>query len=121
KGNAPTRLRDLRKGMVRLQGEVPAALSSATKLPRAAAADRSLTLTIVLNRTDQPGFEAFLRGAQDPQSPSYGHYLSQREQADRFGPSPLEYKVVLDWLRRKRFTLAQGSANRLTITIRGTR
>src|SRR5439155_25393126 len=82
---------------------------------------RSLTLTVVLNRTDQEGFDEFLRGVQDPQSPTYRHYLSPREQAERFGPSSQAYRAVLAWLRRNDFTLVEGSANRLTLTVRGTR
>src|SRR5207253_9680249 len=44
-----------------------------------------LTLTIVLNRTDQPGFDEFLKAVQNPLSPMYRQYLSPQEQADRFG------------------------------------
>src|SRR5260370_1747882 len=65
-------------GLVRLSGEVPVALSRATKLSETSRADDSpLTLTIVLNRTDQPGFDAFLQAVQDPNSPHFRHYLTQ--------------------------------------------
>ncbi len=120
-GAARARVRDTGKGLVRLAGEVPAALASAERLPNTAAGDDPLTLTLVLNRTDQQGFEAFLTAVQDSKSPSYRHYLSQREQAERFGPSPQAYDAVRAWLRRKGFTVLHGSINRLTITIRGRR
>ena len=107
--------------MVRLSGEVPRALARATKLPQETRGDAPLTLTIVLNRTDQQGFDEFLRGVQDPQSPTYRNYLSPREQADRFGPSKKAYDEVRAWLRRKGFHLVEGSANRLKLTVRGTR
>ncbi|MDX6410084.1 MAG: hypothetical protein QOE13_3155, partial [Gaiellaceae bacterium] len=108
-------------GVVRLSGEVPSALSGATKLRRTKAEDAPLTLTVVLNRTDQQGFDAFLRDVQDPQSPSYRQYLSPRAQAGRFGPGPQTYDAVRTWLRRKGFSVIEGSANRLTLTVRGTR
>ncbi|MFL6208935.1 MAG: protease pro-enzyme activation domain-containing protein [Pyrinomonadaceae bacterium] len=120
-GAAAARVRDARKGLVRLRGEVPAALASAERLHGAARDDSPLALTVVLDRTDQQGFEAFLRGVQDSQSPTYRHYLSPREQARRFGPSPQAYDAVLAWLRRKGFRLLEGSANRLTLTVRATR
>src|SRR5438132_5846598 len=75
-----------KRGLVRLHDEVPAALANATKITKADAGNDPLTLTIVLNRTDQQAFDSFLREVQDPQSPSYRHYLSPREQAERFGP-----------------------------------
>src|SRR6185369_1712585 len=49
--------------------------------------NEDLTLTVVLNRTDQQGFDDFLQTLQDPQSPNYRHYLTPPQQAERFGPS----------------------------------
>src|SRR5437773_3966782 len=65
-----TRVRDSR-GIVRLRGEVPSALNAATKLSSPTIKE-SLTLTLVLNRTDQQGFDRFLASVQDPQSGSFG-------------------------------------------------
>jgi hypothetical protein len=107
--------------VVRITGEVPDALAVAERVPVTADGDQPMTLTVVLNRTDQQGFEAFLRGVQDPQSPTYRRYLGPREQAERFGPSPQAYDAVLAWLRRNDFRLLEGSANRLTLTVRATR
>ena len=117
---APTLIKDS-TGLVRLPGEVPAALSSATKLRRTKVADAPLTLTVVLNRTDQQGFDEFLRDVLDPHSPTYRHYLSPREQAERFGPSSQAYDEVSGWLRRSGLRVMERSANRLTLTVRGTR
>ena len=112
---------DVRAGLVRRGGAVPEALARAERLDVRAANTSPLALTVVLNRTDQPGFEAFLRDVQDPRSPAYRHYLSPRAQADRFGPSPQAYDEVSAWLRRKGFRVLEGSENRLTLTVRGTR
>ena len=81
-----------------LPGHVLPALGSATTLPRYAGADRSgapdspplvaespLTLTIVLNRSDQEGFEGFVREVQDPSSPSFRRFLSQEALAHASG------------------------------------
>ena len=107
--------------LVRLSGEVPAALARATKLPARISADTPLTLTIVLNRTDQSAFDAFLYDVYDPHSPAYRHFLTPLQVSDRFGPSPESYDAVLHYLQRNGFKLVEGSANRLTITVRGTR
>src|SRR5436190_2805880 len=65
---------------VRLPGEVPAALKSATKL-RSTTTEAPLTLTIVLKRTDQQGFDQFVASVQDSKSASFRKYLNPREQA----------------------------------------
>ena len=83
------------------------------------AAGRPLTLTIVLRRTDEAGFERYLAGVQDPHSLSYRHFLTQPELADQFGPSRAAYDDVLAWLQAQGFVLVQGSANRLTLTVSG--
>ena len=38
-----------------------------------------MTLTVVLNRNDQSGFEAFLADLYDPTSPSFRQFLSPQE------------------------------------------
>ena len=107
--------------MVTLKGEVPAALGRSKKIHRGNAGKEPLTLTIVLKRTDQRGFEKFLNGLQDPRSSIYRQYLGPSEQADRFGPNLQTYAEVRDWLARNGFTLADDSLNRLTVTVHGTR
>src|SRR5205809_584235 len=66
---------------VALPGEVPAALNRAKKIQSADTVGRPVTLTVVLRRTDQPGFEKFFEGLQDPTSRTYRQYLNPREQA----------------------------------------
>jgi sugar lactone lactonase YvrE len=108
-------------GAVRLPGEVPSALARAERVAAPARDEDPLALTVVLRRDDQQGFDEFLRGVQDPQSPTYRHYLSPRVQAERFGPSRREYAAVGAWLRRSGFRVVEGSANRLTLTVSATR
>ncbi len=108
--------------LVRIPGHVLPALANATKVaPNPGESIRPITLTIVLKRDDQAGFEKYLKEIYDPHSKNFHHYLTQREIADRFGPSKADYGSVLAYLRQNGFKLVQGSRNRLTITARGTR
>ncbi|MDQ6948506.1 MAG: protease pro-enzyme activation domain-containing protein, partial [Actinomycetota bacterium] len=109
---------------VRLANEVPPAFAEGTLRPIAGDANEDrqpLTLTVTLNRTDEAGFQRLLADIQNPASPSYRHFLTQRQLADRFGPSMNAYNDVVSWLLSQGLRMAQGSANRLTITVTGTR
>jgi len=109
--------------MVRLPGHVLQALAKAKVVPShsKSTAKESLTLTLVLKRDDQAGFERYLKDVYDPQSPNYRKFLSQSELSDRFGPSSENYSALLSYLRKNGFTEIEGSTNRMTITVRGAR
>ena len=109
-------------GSTPLPGHVLGVLPQASKLSRRpAAAGEPLTLTVILNRSDQSGFDAFVKGVEDQASTSFRHFLSQADLAGRFGPSQAAYDAALAYLKQGGFTLVEGSANRLTLTVRGTR
>ncbi|HWF73024.1 MAG TPA: protease pro-enzyme activation domain-containing protein, partial [Solirubrobacteraceae bacterium] len=80
-----------------------------------------LTLTIVLRRTDEPGFKRYLHAVYDRSSPLHDHFLTQTQLANRFGPSLSEYDHVRSWLVAQGFRYTQGSSNRLSLSVRGTR
>ncbi len=113
--------------MVRLPGHLLPALPRATVIApskgRAAAARASqpLTLTIVLKREDQPGFDSYLHDVYNSQSPKYHHFLSQIDLTRKFGPSQETYRQTLDYLLAQGFRLIEGSANHLTLTVRAPR
>ena len=109
------------RNKVTLPGEVPAALNRAKKIHRANKDTQPITITVVLKRTDQEGFERFLDDVQDPRSQTFRQYLKPDEQADRFGPSRQSYQEISEWLDQEGFTVARGSSNRLTITALGSR
>jgi hypothetical protein len=126
----PARARADVGGWTRLRGHVLPALATATALDPAAvpgasaAKDRTaepISLTVVLARDDEAAFQRYLHDLYDPASPSYREFLSQREIADRFGPSPESYSRVRRYLERNRFVVVEEAANRLTLTVRGTR
>jgi len=111
---------------IALPGHVLDKLSEATPLPREEAAFttrslESLTLTITLRRSDQAGFDRYLHDLYDPDSPTFRHFLTQSAIADMFGPTSEAYQQVLDYLRANGFEQIDGSANRLTLTVRGSR
>ena len=109
--------------LVRLPGHMLPALAKAKPVASQAkaVAEQPLTLTLVLKRDDQTGFERYLRDVYDPKAPSYRRFLTQSELSDRFGPSREAYESVLSYLQQHGFTLVEGSANRLTLTVRGAR
>ena len=65
-------------GWTTLGGHVLPVLTGAQRLPAAetAALDAPMTLTLVLNRRDAAGFEAYRTAVQDPASPDYRRYRS---------------------------------------------
>jgi hypothetical protein len=118
------------KGFVRLPGHVLGALAKATvddaavELPSSSlhrAQQSMLSLTLVLKRDDEAGFERYLKDVYDPQSKNYHDFLSQRQITNRFGPSRAAYDSVAGYLRKNHLGLSKGSDNRLTLTARGTR
>src|SRR5271154_134087 len=127
-GSAPiasastNRSTDARPATLRLPGHVLPALKKATIVPSDVTSEnKPLTLTLVLKRDDQSGFDQFLHDLYDPHSSNFHKFLSQRQIADRFGPSRADYNSVLRWMRSNGFKLERGSKSRLTITMRGTR
>jgi hypothetical protein len=111
-----------------LPGHVPPALAKAsvvakatTGTPEARPEAEQLTLTLVLRRSDPEGFQHYLADVYDPQSPDYRKYLTPQQVADRFGPTPQDYDMVRAFFEAQGFTLVEGSANRMTMMVRGSR
>ncbi len=97
----------------RSPGHVLHALQQATKEGRNASnGDQQISLTVVLNRSDPAGFDAFAKSHQ---------FAGQVDLSNRFGPSQTAYDGMLAYLRQSGFTLVHGAANRLTLTVLGTR
>src|SRR5579885_1278610 len=108
--------------MVRLPGHVLGALARAKLVkPAPDAGQTPLIVTVTLRRDDQAGFDRYRHELTDKHSRNYRHFLTQTQIAARFGPSQRSYDRVLAYLRANGFELVQGSSNRLTITVRGTR
>jgi kumamolisin len=111
-----------RPRLVRVPGHLLPALAKATVVPSKPNGDaQPITLTLVLKRDDQTGFERYLKQLYDPHSPNFRHFLTQSQIADRFGPSREDYDDVVSYLRSNGLPLIAGAKNRLTVTVRGTR
>jgi hypothetical protein len=111
-----------------LAGHVLPAISTATVVGKSGSASTDaqseptqLTLTIVLRRSDPTGFQAYLNDVYDSQSPQYRKFLSPQQIADRFGPAQSDYDAVRAYFEGQGFKLAEGSANRMTLMLRGSR
>ena len=115
-------------GFVRIAGHVSPALSLATSanvaghnVSKGTVRKGPMTLTLVLKRRDQTGFDRYMKDVYDSHSTGYQHFLSQAEITRRFGPSAQAYADVSGYLHQHGFRLIHGSKNRLTLTVRGSR
>jgi len=108
------------KGYRRVGGHMVEALQQAAVVGES---DRSrfLTLTLVMNRNDQAGFDRYLKEVYDPQSPRYRHFFTPAQIAERFGPTARAYGRVAHYLRQQGLQVTTRSHNRMTLTVRGTR
>ena len=96
-----------RPATIRLSGHVLPALQKATIVPSAVTGEnKRLTLTLGLKRNDQSGFDHFLHELYDPHSSNFHKFLTQRQIADRFGPSRADYKFSpaldeVEWIQAR--------------------
>jgi kumamolisin len=105
-----------------LTGHVLPALGESTRIARKSASDGNdaLTLTVVLARDDEAGFQRFLADVHDASSPSFHRFSDPASLAERFGPSRAAYAAVRAYFTGQGFAVAEDSANRLTLSLRGT-
>ncbi|HZZ10977.1 MAG TPA: protease pro-enzyme activation domain-containing protein [Paraburkholderia sp.] len=104
---------------VRLAGHVLPAVSEAVAV--SGAATGNLSLTLVLKRDDEAGFQRYLADVYDERSPRFHQFLDARQIAEEFGPSQQAYDDVAAWLRAQHLQVDAASANRLTVNARGVR
>lgn len=92
-------------------GEAP----TAGKLP----ADRMMNLDVILPLRDQAGLDRLLSELYDPESPSYGRFLSVPEFTANFGPTQADYDAVVAFAKDNGFTVTGGSRDGMEVQIRG--
>ncbi|MEO8849639.1 MAG: protease pro-enzyme activation domain-containing protein [Casimicrobiaceae bacterium] len=106
---------------VALPGHVLPALSRAQRVEVTSKSEStnsgSMSLTVVLRRNDEAGFQRRLADTYDPSSAHYRQFMSSRELADAFGPSQDDYDAVKAFFVAQGFTYVEGSANRMTMTV----
>jgi len=106
-----------------LAGHVLPALAESQQITRKSTSaddNEALTLTVVLKRDDEAAFQRYLADLSDPASPTFHRYADAAAQADRFGPSAAAYAAVRAYFTAQGFAVVDDSANRLTLTLRGT-
>ena len=97
-------------------------LPKAKLLPRTGQMGQEpLTLCVMLNSPDQGGLDAADKEFHDPKSANYRKVINASDLIERFGPTQQAYDTVMTYLQQSGFTIAVGSANRLTISVHGTR
>lgn len=105
--------------LVRLPGNVPAqAIAKAQFLGRAPAAP-DITLAFSLPLRNEQELEDLLNRLYDPSDPSYGHYLTPREFADRFGPTQDDYDGVAAYARSLGLAVTATHPNRALLNVSG--
>ena len=82
-------------------------------------AARPVTLTVALKYRNPALLERLIALQSTPGSPLYGHFLSNAQFDEAFGPSPAAYAATLSSLRGAGFRVLQTSANRTLIDIAG--
>jgi subtilase family serine protease len=81
---------------------------------------QTLHFDVMLALRHQPELDNFLKELYDPASPSYKHYVTVEEFADRFGASREDYAALLQFGHANGFTLVKGSLNRMDVQFTAT-
>ena len=119
---APLAAQSPNAGLVALPGHVIRALPNATPVPHTPQMDtQPITVTVVLNLSDPAGAAALEQDVSNPNSANFRETIGASQFTARFGPSQQAYDTVLNYLQSFGLTLSEGSQNRRTITVTGTR
>ena len=83
------------------------------------AANRVMSLDVVLPVRDQAGLDAFVANVNNPASPSYPQFLTPAQFTARFGPTQSDYDNVVRYLSRNGLTITGGSRDGMDVQVRG--
>ena len=111
--------RDGSSPQVRMSGSVPVLPSGAHVV---GPADDAATITadVTLNPPHQAELDAFAAAVSDPHSTRYRHYLTTRQFAAAFGPTPVTLAAVRAWLVSSGLDVGPVAPNGLMIPVTGT-
>ncbi len=79
-----------------------------------------LSLSVVLSVRNGAALRSAAEAASTPGSRGYGHFLTPRQVASRFGPTRAETESVASWLRHEGFKDVQVESDRLFVDASGT-
>jgi subtilase family serine protease len=103
---------------VHVSGSVPPTLGKVKRLQRVATR-RQFNVIVSLRLRNDAALQQFLTQAYDPSSPSYRHFLTPAQFAQRFAPSAGTRGEVTAWLKKQGLQVTNTSANGLEISVRG--
>jgi kumamolisin len=76
-----------------------------------------IRLAIMLQLHNQTELDDLIQRLYDPESPSYGQYLSVQEFTNRFGPTTQEYERVVSFAEANGMLVTGRSANRMVVEV----
>ncbi len=86
----------------------------------ATAADTRIGFSVYLKMRDQAGAEAVAAAVSDPNSSSYGHYLSPAQVRSRFAATNATVRTVRNWLSSTGLTVGATASNNAYVQASGT-
>ncbi|MER5523422.1 S53 family peptidase [Streptomyces sp. NPDC002677] len=84
------------------------------------AAGKRISVAISLTPRGGTALDTFVAKVSDPHSASYGHYLTKRQFAARFGRTDAEVKKLEDYLRSQGVTVGKVHSGNLLVDASGT-
>jgi len=97
----------------------PAVASGQAQMVGALPAAQRLSLAISLPLRNEPDLDGFLQRLYDPQSASYGQYLSVAEFTERYGPATEDRDAVVRFAQANGLKVIGTPANRLVVDVEG--
>jgi hypothetical protein len=109
------------QGMQLLPGHVRSEVARGhAQLLGALEPERRIQLSLVLPLRNPAELNSVLRQIYDPAGPQYRQFLSAQQFAQRFSPSPADYRAVSEFARENGFDVGRDMPNRLVVPISGT-
>lgn len=108
----------LAQEMVRLSSNRPATVPAVGV--SAAPLDMRIGLSIGFSIKNRSSFDVLLEQKQDPSSKMYRQPLKRGEFEKYFGPTPTEYRAVLDWLKSEGVEITSDEEPKMYIWCIGT-
>jgi len=104
---------------MQLANSVVPGLAAATDLG-AVPATQKLQVVVSLAHPDAAGERATVAAVYDPKSPTYHHFLTPTQWADRFGVPATTFQHVSNWLSRDGMTVGYAPATNAIVVVDGT-
>lgn len=80
---------------------------------------QSVTLELKASESQQAALDQLVLDQQNPKLPSYHHWLSPEEYADRFGVSKSDLSKISDWARNQGLAVTGTARGRNAMTLSG--